>query len=537
MLENLQLGYIKFYTLLFFLLISHQNWSQSFVYFQNNSSLTFSVNSVQTGSHIMESDEWWGMSDGIINPWQLETNVLWSNRDAGIDNGTDFYLTTTLSSGGENIQLKMRLNGNFIGSDMWQSLDGPGFNQNWHSDRNFYSETFTLNGKTVTVKYTSYASGSYDDILFVIQEHDPFPVNLNDLNDENKLNILSYNIFMLTPPIAFSDQSTRAAYIAENVAGYDAIIINEAFDDTARDILTGNLSVEYPYFTDVVDESGSVEDGGVLIFSRWPIEYSEDIVYSNCDADDCLAAKGVMYARLNKLGKAYHIFGTHLQAWQDAQNVSTRQLQMTQLKAFVDSKNIPVTEPIIYGGNFNIEKYTNYLNEYDDMFPILNSEEPIYIGQPYSYDYELSSYADAPYKEHLDYLMYVKSHKIASINTNKTIVLRSISDDMWNIFDLSDHLAVQGYFEFNTTLNILEETKNTIKIYPNPVEDFLNISNTNYLISKITISDGLVNTVDEFNYKNLKYSININVSNLSNGIYFINISNGYNSTIQKFIKN
>ena len=181
-----------------FLFSSFAGFGESYIYFQNNSSLTFSVSSSQTGPHTMDSDEWWGMQGGTINPWQLNTNLLWSNRESGIHNGTDFYLTTTLTSGGESISLKMHLNGNFIGSDMEHSLSGSsGFSHSWFSDRNFHQETFTLNGKTVTVKYTAYFTGGYDDILYVIQEHDPFPLDPVDLTDPGVLNVLSYNIFML----------------------------------------------------------------------------------------------------------------------------------------------------------------------------------------------------------------------------------------------------------------------------------------------------------------------------------------------------
>jgi len=44
--------------------------------------------------------------------------------------------------------------------------------------------------------------------------------------------------------------------------------------------------------------------------------------------------------------------------------------------------------------------------------------------------------------------MYEKAHQIPTIQTNKIIILRSIADDMWDIFDFSDHLAVQGRFHF-----------------------------------------------------------------------------------------
>lgn len=444
---------VKLFSLFFIVSIQ----AESFVYFQNNSSLSFTVNSSQSGPHTMDSDEWWGMTGGTINPWQLSTNVLWSNRNEGIHNGTDFFLTATLTSGSESISLKMRLNGNFIGSDMWHSLDGPGFSHPWQDDRNFHEQSFSINGKLVTVKYTAYASGTYDDILYVIQEHDPFPVPTSDLNNPDVLNVLSYNIYMLTPPISFTNQSTRAAYIHQHVSGFDAIIINEAFDNSARDLLTSNLEIEYPYYTTVVDGSGYPEDGGVLIYSRWPIEDSDQIVYDDCDADDCLAAKGVKYARINKLNKKYHLFGTHMQAWPDPVNIATRQAQMAQLKNFQNTLNIPADEPVILGGDFNVEKIANASNEYDMMFSILNTAEPTYMGHPFTYDYQVCDYAQSPYQEYLDYIMYESNHQTPNIQSNHVIILRSIADEMWDIFDLSDHLAVHGRFEFPPVVECLAD--------------------------------------------------------------------------------
>ncbi len=471
----------KFYLLLLsFCCFVSSLQAQSYVYFQNNSSLEFSVNSIQTGPHTMESDEWWGMNNETIIPWQLNTNVLWTNRDAGIHNGTDFFLTTTLKSGLDSINLKLRLNGNFIGSDIWHSADGPGFSNPWYDDRDFHEETFMLNGKLVTLKYTAYFTGGYDDYLFVLQEHEPFPNLATDLTDANVLNILTYNIYMLTPPISLTDQSTRATYLHKAVQGYDAIIINEAFDNAARSILTDSLSLEYPYLTPVVDEAGSTEDGGVLIYSRWPILYNESIVYTDCDGSDCLAAKGAMYAQIDKLGRTYHIFGTHLQAFADPQNIVTRQSQLTQLKAFVDSKNIPSTEAVILGGDFNVEKIANASNEYDIMLNILNAEEPDYLGYPLTYDYLVSSYVSPTSQEYLDYVFYAKDYLVPTIQTNEPLIYRSIEDEMWDIFDLSDHLAVRGRFEFPTTACIADL-----------------VLNSNYTVENLTFqASNSINSID-----------------------------------------
>jgi len=518
--------------LVLFLLMMFNSLAESYIYFQNNTSLSFSITTEQTGTHTMETDEWWGYT-GTINPWQLNTNLLWSNRNVGIHNGDDFFLTTTLTSGGESVNLKMKLHGTFTGSDMWLSADGPGFSHVWFADQIFHEETFIMNGKVFTLKYTSYFTGGYDDILYVLEEQDPFPVLSSDLTDENVLNVLSYNIYMLTPPIALTDQSIRAGYIDEHVHGYDVLIINEAFDNSSRDDLTNNLSAEYPYYTDVVDESGSLEDGGVILYSRWPIEHSEDIVYDDCDGDDCLAAKGAMYIRIDKLGTKYHVFGTHTQAWPDSDNVITRQAQMAQLKNFVDAKNISSTEAVILGGDFNVEKVANFMNEYDQMFTILDTHEPDYFGQLFTYDHNLSVYADAPYQEYLDYVMYENAHRVPDTNTNTVIVLRSIADEMWDIFDLSDHMAVQGRFVFPAPTNSISEStlEHNLYVSPNPASSIITINGLEEI-------DGLktMKIVDAIG-KVVKASVSqtVDIGNMETGLYYFQIEHAEGVELIRFI--
>ncbi|MBA2613475.1 MAG: T9SS type A sorting domain-containing protein [Bacteroidetes bacterium] len=72
--------------------------------------------------------------------------------------------------------------------------------------------------------------------------------------------------------------------------------------------------------------------------------------------------------------------------------------------------------------------------------------------------------------------------------------------------------------------------KNTIKIYPNPVTEKLFVDGVSEiklkvtdLLGKIVIAESITNTID--------------VSTLTNGIYFLNINNGTEQNVVKFIKN
>ena len=431
--------------LLLFLLVAFASplWGITYVYFQNNTSLPLQISTVQTGGTLSSSN--WGATATQALAWQREQEVMWTNRSSGITNGVDFFFDMRLINGTDTVVLRLRLRGTLTHSTMWQAISGAGFAHAWYSDRNFHEETFQMQGRTFTLKYKAKFTGGDDDVYYTLHEHAPFAPNAADLADSSTLNLLAYNIYMLPPPIAYTDQAERGAEIPEAVAGYDAIMISEAFYNSVRDgQLLPDLLAEYPYQTPVVDQSGATEDGGVLIVSRWPIDTFAQIVFSDCNGSDCLSAKGVMYAKIDKLGKKYHLFATHTQAWNDPANVQTRILQLRQLRQFQQSLNIPANEPVIIGGDLNVDKIVNNLGEYDGMLDSLQAIEPTYAGHPYTYDPTYSYYASGTVYEYLDYVLPVYTHQSPDIAINRPVILRSIADDVWEMYELSDHFGVQA---------------------------------------------------------------------------------------------
>ncbi len=81
-----------------------------------------------------------------------------------------------------------------------------------------------------------------------------------------------------------------------------------------------------------------------------------------------------------------------------------------------------------------------------------------------------------------------------------------------------------------TGINNFENNKPEISIYPNPATDVLNIeSNMSLAKSKIVITDLLGKEIENINYKLMTLnSLQINTSNLSKGIYLVNIINENN---------
>lgn len=447
----------KMITLLSIFLSVYAFGQKTYVYFQNNTSMALSVSCTQTGDHIMETSEWWGKT-GNLTPWQRNTNVLWTNRDAGVHNGNTFYHTVNLTSGGETVQLKLKMTGSLIGSSIWCSAAGPGFSQAWYSDRNFHSQNFTLNGKSVTIKYAFYFTGGYDDILYTLHENDPFPIQTSDISNPRKINILTQNSYMRPSELFFDDQSVRKDYYDDLLHNYDAIIFQELFDDDVRANILSQLAAEYPYQSTVVDilnhsALDPVQDGGILIVSRWPIESQDQFLFgNNCNADDCLAYKGFKYCKINKLGVKYHLFGTHMDAFNDEIDVNIRKSQLQQAKTYMAGKSIPTNEAVLFGGDLNIDKITNKWGEYDSLWtPFFGAQSPVFDNplNP-SWNSQTNQYLSGTSDpaEYLDYVLPMKSNLLPTTNINQVIPYRTIADAMWKKFDISDHYGVRGVFEY-----------------------------------------------------------------------------------------
>lgn len=432
--------------LLFVLSISFAKAQYTYIYFQNNTPLRITTKATQTGGSLA-ANRWWASTDTVID-WGKTKQVMWMSRDAGITNGVDFFFNLQLYFGADSVSIKVKLNGNLVGSDMWLSSAGPGFSDPWYMDNSFHENIFTVNNKTYSLKYYSYFTGGYDDLRYVLHEVNPYPADTAFTNKATNLSVLAYNIYMLTPPIAITDQAERATELGNVVHGYDALLLSEAFYNTVRtDNLIPGLSVEYPYYTAVVDKSGATEDGGVMIFSKYPIEYEAQMNYSDCDGTDCLSAKGVMYARLNKNGKKYHLFATHTQAWNAVVDVNVRVNQFLELRNFIAAQHIDSREPVIIGGDLNVDKIVNNQNEYYRMFDSLQAIEPTYYGNRFSYDIDRNNYASSG-TEYLDYVLPIKKYFVPYTTANEVRVIRSKADPMFDMNDLSDHFSVYGRLEY-----------------------------------------------------------------------------------------
>jgi endonuclease/exonuclease/phosphatase family metal-dependent hydrolase len=136
---------------------------------------------------------------------------------------------------------------------------------------------------------------------------------------QDSLRLLSWNIQMLPFPAPPHGKARRARAIASLLKEhpYDVVVFQEAFKRRSRRILRRELQEVFPHQTDVLNRKTiSIKaSGGVMIFSRHPIQATHEIRFTKRRGYDKFARKGAMLAEIEFRGKLVQVLGTHLQAF------------------------------------------------------------------------------------------------------------------------------------------------------------------------------------------------------------------------------
>jgi hypothetical protein len=138
--------------------------------------------------------------------------------------------------------------------------------------------------------------------------------------------VLQYNVFGRPAEVSRDGQAARLARIPQSLErlspSIDVVTFAEAdVKDQREQMLAQFRALGFNHSTSVLhdpDPFTSLLNGGVLLVSRWPIEREAQHVYRDaCHYSDCLAAKGVKYARVLKTvggaAKIFNVFATHMQ--------------------------------------------------------------------------------------------------------------------------------------------------------------------------------------------------------------------------------
>lgn len=393
-------------------------------------------------------------SQQIIIPAYQRVKVADFNRYYGIVNGAtyDYFMHVERANGsGGWIEetgtpvAQLRLVGHGAGTTL-------SYGYEWFvlkTDYNPYVTTLNRgDGRHTEFGVKAIYTSGFDDVEFVIADHDIADMEYRD----HVLTVATYNLWMI--PSVSSDIDARAALMEHSLSGYDVLVLQEAFS-SARDPMFDALELEYPYQTDVVGgDSAALYDGGVVTLSRYPILETDALVFDHCSGTDCYADKGIVYTKIDKNGQIYHIFNTHLASFNTSAAKRLRRLQLGLLRTFMLTKQIPADEVVIYAGDFNIDKNSDFM-EYLLMLATLEVDPPTYLGyREATFDPSINSYASAKYSggsqsEYLDYVLVSSEHRRAFENTNTVKLKQRVSEETWGEWHLSDHFSVEGQFVFD----------------------------------------------------------------------------------------
>lgn len=177
-----------------------------------------------------------------------------------------------------------------------------------------------------------------------------------------QLNVLSWNVQMR--PIwlfPFDKQIERSNYINQFCyQDYDLVLIQEAFEKKCYSILTRN-------FTEVILPSKFKKSisNGLMILSKYPIDFSQTIYFDSCRGIDCVASKGATLFQITKDSIKYQFITTHLQSGDGIKNDIIRLSQIRQINQLMSDNYAEGIKQILIGDlnqNKGIEKFEEILN-------------------------------------------------------------------------------------------------------------------------------------------------------------------------------
>ncbi|MES2619412.1 MAG: sphingomyelin phosphodiesterase [Bacteroidota bacterium] len=244
-----------------------------------------------------------------------------------------------------------------------------------------------------------------DTVAFTQQ---PLLSKEEDCESEDKLKVLTWNIYMLPWMVPGNHKRERAYSIVDEIkkSDFDVIVFQEAFLPAARSIITSGLGEIYPY------QYGPANQGefsirissGVWVLSKTKLKLLNTVQFKNCARNDCFSRKGAMLLEGEWNGKPFQILGTHLQA-DGFDKIREKQMDQIYLELLAEFKREGV--PQILCGDMNTEKEMN--EHYCAMLDCLNAEDGEIGGvEKCSYDGVNNNYAQsfgASKKVNYDYIL------------------------------------------------------------------------------------------------------------------------------------
>jgi len=130
----------------------------------------------------------------------------------------------------------------------------------------------------------------------------------------------------------------------------------------------------------------------------------------------------------------------------------------------------------------------------------------------------------------IDY--YVNGEYKATVKGTNGVTadLLMYANDDW---DSSYFIDKIGY---NTTLGVKQSVKSGLEVYPNPVKDVVNVTNSNNAaINAVQVTDINGRIVKTANYQSVT-SAQVNIADLASGVYIMSVTSDNGTTTKKIVK-
>lgn len=297
-------------------------------------------------------------------------------------------------------------------------------------------------------------------------------------------------------PLRFNGQTQRARAIPEAIYRYhlqnpiDVLVLSELIAPADSKYVLGRLAdLGWRYQSAPLPSSilhGQFLSGGVYVVSRHRILSQATHAFTHCGGVDCFISKGIVHCKLQKDGQIIHIFGTHLQAWNNKIGRVVRTEQVEEVRDFIQRLTGSSPHPVLLCGDLNIDRYSRgaelraALHRLDMHFgtdsivghpytidpqrnSLVGNDDPSMYSTPrhprgcYA-EYMNSMYCECCPQEWLDYIVYSKDHP-QPLTTVLTPILLKTEPYLMRFSatiarthsDLSDHFPLLGVFTFPLT--------------------------------------------------------------------------------------
>lgn len=231
-------------------------------------------------------------------------------------------------------------------------------------------------------------------------------------------NVITWNVNLMTDAyieqlylkyIAGQDMNNptaRARLIADKLSSknVDLMVLEEFMDQDLRDIVIGELKKAGYYHSDILgggylDNWEYLYNGGVMVFSRHPVEVEDELVLPAVGTQRA-GAIGIKYVKLRPVfGRVVHVFAVHLQTIQHNSENEHKNLrwQIDELKRYKSEKKISKNDIVLFIGDFN----ANSGNKSDYSLELLAESKP-YDDFKYLCD-QLNAREVAPFQNSLPF--------------------------------------------------------------------------------------------------------------------------------------